>query len=269
MPTWTIRIAQEVFLFRFRTAPYGSIAIPRFVPLFQKTFEQTHVPEQTPRRRHERLAHTRRDLRAPLDQDHALKWRKVYGRRGARRASAYNHDVCFAHLTSQAKRETMDFFDAREVHIVRGSLGFLLFHRCNGFEQDLLRRQLLNFHRSRKLFITRSFTYFHHSYLTVITNHVVDLIGITLRAQPPDPRGPIRKRSESFSEWTILVHHDFIILVRQDLVRHAGRPERRQIRIVTLEITRATTRRVSLPGHRHPTCNSAGHLARHWTIRQR
>src|ERR1051326_5111174 len=185
MPTWTIRIAQEVFLFRFRTAPYGSIAIPRFVPLFQKTFEQTHVPEQTPRRRHERLAHTRRDLRAPpapnhtpkrrkgygpggarrapLDQAHALKWRKFYGRRGPRRPSAYNHDVCFAHLTSQAKRETMDFFDAREVHIVRGSLGFLLFHRCNGFEQDLLRRQLLNFHRCRKLFITRSFTYFHHS----------------------------------------------------------------------------------------------------------
>src|SRR5690242_7663275 len=119
MPAWTIRIAQEIFFLRFRTAPDRTIAIPGFVLLFEETFQQTHVREQTSRRRHERLAHPRHRRGKSLHQDHALKWREVYGRRGARRTRTYNHDVCFAHLTPQAKRETMDLLDAREVHIVR------------------------------------------------------------------------------------------------------------------------------------------------------
>src|ERR1041384_8578994 len=119
MPTMTIRIAHEVSFLSFGTSPHRSIAIPRFVLLLRETLEQAHIGDRPPRRGDERLAHTRRNFCATLNEENTLERSEVYRSRTPRRPRPNNHNIYDSHLeTPQPIGEPMDLLNTGKVHII-------------------------------------------------------------------------------------------------------------------------------------------------------
>ena len=86
-----------------------------------------------------------------------------------------------------------------------------------------------------------------HTQMIEMRDHVVDLIGVARASERCDPDSTIGECGATLCQWAVSVNDDGIVFFGQHLVRHARRPERRQIWIVGRIIARAATGSIGLP----------------------
>src|SRR5215471_8802798 len=100
----------------------------------------------------------------------------------------------------------------------------------------------LHQHKFRKVRITGSGLPLDDSELGEISNHLIDLIHVR-PFQAPIPCRPGGEGEHAVCQRQAVVHNRVVVPVREHVVRHAGRPECRQVRVVFRLIAGATTGR--------------------------
>src|SRR5437867_3203565 len=92
---------------------------------------------------------------------------------------------------------------------------------------------MLYFHLRREVRIPRKAgSFFYDANNGDIVSQFVYLIEVTSRSELPEPARALAKRGDAFREWFGLVHDDLVVMLCQDLIRYASRPECGEVRVI-------------------------------------